>query len=96
MINKKQFNAVTMPELRAEVVRLSSIVDYYRAENNQITNQTGRLLVALLENAIDEITGDLNSWDCMSETTATLLNDHYDHLKAAYGEIISLTQTAEL
>ena len=42
MINKNQFNAVTMPELRAEVVRLSSIVDYYRAENNQITNKTGR------------------------------------------------------
>ena len=78
MINKKQFNAVTMPELRAEVVRLSSIVDYYRAEDNQITNQTGRLVVALLENAIDEITGDLNSWDCMSETTAVLLNDHHD------------------
>ena len=96
MINKEQFNAVTMPELRAEVVRLSSIVDYYRAENNQITNQTGRLVVALLENAIDEITGDLNSWDCMSETTAVLLNDHHDHLKAAYGEILSLTQTAEL
>lgn len=95
MINKNQFNAVTMPELRAEVVRLSSIVDYYRAENNQITNKTGRLVIALLENAIDEIMGDLNSWDCMSETTSTLLNDHYDDLKAAYGEIISLTQTLE-
>tara|TARA_B110000503_G_scaffold96190_1_gene144743 strand:+ start:6202 stop:6492 length:291 start_codon:yes stop_codon:yes gene_type:complete len=96
MINKNQFNAVTMPELRAEVVRLSSIVDYYRAENNQITNQTGRLVVALLENAIDQITGDLNSCDCMSDTTATLLNDYHDHLTAAYGEILSLTQTAEL
>ena len=95
MINKNQFNAVTMPQLRAEVVRLSSIVDYYRAENNQITNKTGRLVIALLENAIDEIMGDLNSWDCMSETTSTLLNDHYDDLKAAYGEIISLTQTLE-
>jgi len=96
MINKNQFNAVTMPELRAEVVRLSSIVDYYRAENNQITNQTGRLVAALLENAIDEIMGDLNSWECMSETTATLLNDHCDHLKAAHIEIISLAQNTEL
>ncbi|GEM_PF-2836847 len=95
MINKTKLKAVTMPELRAEVVRLLSIVDYYRAENNQITNKTGRLVIALLENAIDEIMGDLNSWDCMSETTATLLNNHYDDLKDAYGEIISLTQTLE-
>ena len=62
MINKTKLKAVTMPELRAEVVRLLSIVDYYRAENNQITNKTGRLVIALLENAIDEIMGDLNSW----------------------------------
>ena len=73
MINKTKLKAVTMPELRAEVVRLLSIVDYYRAENNQITNKTGRLVIALLENAIDEIMGDLNSWDCMSETTASAL-----------------------
>ena len=95
MINKNQFNAVTMPELRAEVVRLSSIVDYYRAENNHISGQSGRVLTRLIESALEVTLEDLNTLE-LSENSSDLLNRHHDQLNQAKGEIISICPSMEL
>ena len=86
-----QYNtAVTMPELRAEVARLTTIVSYYRAENHHITPDSGRVLAALLARATADTLEDLNGWYDMSNTATHLLNDYLDQLKTAQAEIVSL------
>lgn len=86
-----QYNAaVTMPELRAEVARLTTMVAYYRAEDHHITPETGRVVAALLDRATTDTMEDLNGWYDMSHTATCLLNDYLDQLKAAQSEIVSL------
>ncbi len=87
--------AVTMPELRAEVARLSTMVSYYRAENHHITPESGRVLAALLERATTDTMEDLNGWYEMSQTATCLLNDYFDQLKTAQSEIVSLCPSLE-
>jgi hypothetical protein len=86
-----QYNAATtMPELQAEVARLTTIVAYYRAENHHVTPESGRALTYLLDRAITDTLEDLNGWYDMSQTAACLLNDYLDQLKVAQSEIVSL------
>ena len=86
-----QYNtAVTMPELRAEVARLTTIVAYYRAEDHHVTPESGRVLAALLDRATSDTFEDLNGWYDMSNTAICLLNDYLDQLKTAQAEIVSL------
>ena len=93
---KNEFVAVTMPELRAEVLRLSKMVDYYRAEAGHITPKNGALILSLIERALCDTLGDLNGWPDMSESTAELLNEHYDHLNEAKAETLTLCPSLEL
>ena len=91
-----QYNtAVTMPELRAEVARLTTMVAYYRAENHHITPESGRVLAALLDRATTDTMEDLNGWYDMSQTATCLLNDYFDQLKTAQAEIVSLCPSLE-
>jgi len=91
----KKFDPVTMPELRAEVLRLSKMVDYYRAEAGHITEKSGALILSLIERALCDTLCDLNGWADMSESTAELLNEHYDHLNEAKAETLSLCPSLE-
>ena len=93
---KNEFVAVTMPELRAEVLRLATIVDYYRSEAGHITPRNGALILSLIERALCDTLGDLNGWSDMSESTAELLNEHYDHLSEAKAETLRLCPSLEL
>ena len=91
-----QYNeAVTMPELRAEVARLTTMVAYYRAEDHHITPESGRVLAALLDRATTDTMEDLNGWYDMSQTATCLLNDYFDQLKTAQAEIVSLCPSLE-
>ena len=91
-----QYNqAVTMPELRAEVARLTTMVAYYRAEDHHITPESGRVLVSLLDRATIDTMEDLNGWYDMSQTATCLLNDYYDQLKTAQAEIVCLCPSLE-
>lgn len=86
-----QYNAAsTMPELQAEVARLTTMVAYYRAENHHVTPESGRVLVSLLDRATTDTLEDLNGWYDMSNTATHLLNDYLDQLKTAQSEIVSL------
>ena len=92
-----QYNAaLTMPELRAEVVRLASIVDYYRAENHHVTPESGRVLASLLDRAAGETLEDLNGWYDMSQTATHLLNEHFEQLNIAKTELVSLCPSLEV
>lgn len=91
-----QYNAATtMPELRAEVARLATVVAYYRAENHHITLKIGRVLASLLDRATTDTLEDLNGWYDMSHTATCLLNDYLGQLKAAHSEIVSLCPSLE-
>ena len=91
-----QYNAaVTMPELRAEVARLTTMVAYYRAENHHVTPESGRVLASLLDRATTDTMEDLNGWYDMSQTATCLLNDYFDLLKTARAEIVSLCPSLE-
>ena len=92
----KNFDPVTMPELRAEVLRLSKMVDYYRAEAGHITPKNGALILSLIERALCDTMEDLNGWYDMSHTATCLLNDHYDHLNEAKAETLTLCPSLEL
>jgi len=94
MINKEY--AINMHQLQAEVDRLATIVDYYRAEAGHITPKNGALILSLIERALCDTLGDLNGWSDMSESTAELLNEHYDHLNEAKAETLSLCPSLEL
>ena len=94
MINKEY--ALNMHQLQAEVDRLATIVDYYRAEAGHITPKNGALILSLIERALCDTLGDLNGWSDMSESTAELLNEHYDHLNEAKAETLSLCPSLEL
>ena len=86
-----QYNeAVTMPELRAEVARLTTMLAYYRAENPHMTPESGRVLSSLLAMTTTDTLEDLNGWYDMSHTATCLLNDYLDQLKVAQSEIVSL------
>mgnify|MGYP003674889990 FL=1 len=92
-----QYNAaVTMPELRAEVARLTTMVAYYRAENHHVTPESGRVLASLLDRATTDTLEDLNGWYDMSQTAMGLLNDYFDQLKVARSEIVSLCPSLEV
>ena len=92
-----QYNtAVTMPELRAEVARLTTIVAYYRAEDHHVTPDSGRVLASLLDRATSDTFEDLNGWYDMSNTAICLLNDYLDQLKTAQSEIVSLCPSLEV
>ena len=93
---KNEFVAVTMPELRAEVLRLSKMVDYYRAEAGHITPKNGALILSLIERALCDTLGDLNGWPDMSESTSELLNEYYDHLNEAKAETLTLCPSLEV
>lgn len=88
--------AINMHQLQAEVDRLATIVDYYRAEAGHITPKNGALILSLIERALCDTLGDLNGWSDMSESTAELLNEHYDHLNEAKAETLSLCPSLEL
>ena len=90
------FDPVTMPELRAEVLRLSKMVDYYRAEAGHITPKNGALILSLIERALCDTLGDLNGWPDMSESTSELLNEYYDHLNEAKAETLTLCPSLEV
>ena len=94
MINKEY--AINMHQLQAEVDRPATIVDYYRAEAGHITPKNGALILSLIERALCDTLGDLNGWPDMSESTAELLNEHYDHLNEAKAETLSLCPSLEL
>jgi len=88
--------AINNYQLQAEVDRLSTIVDYYRAEAGYITQKNGALILSLIERALCDTLGDLNGWPDMSESTAELLNEHYDHLNEAKAETLSLCPSLEI
>ena len=91
-----QYNqAVTMPELRAEVARLTKMVAYYKAENHHITAESGRVLAFLLDSATTDTLGETTGWYNMSRFSANLLNYYLDQLKAAKLEIVSLCPSLE-
>ena len=94
MINKEY--AINNYQLQAEVDRLATIVDYYRAEAGHITPKNGALILSLIERALCDTLGDLNGWSDMSESTAELLNEHYDHLNEAKAETLTLCPSLEL
>ena len=94
MMNKEY--AINMHQLQAEVDRLATIVDYYRSEAGHITPKNGALILSLIERALCDTLGDLNGWAEMSESTAELLNEHYDHLNEAKAETLSLCPSLEL
>lgn len=87
--------AINMHQLQAEVDRLATIVDYYRAEAGHITPKNGVLILLLIERALCDTLGDLNGWPDMSESTAELLNEHYDQLNEAKAETLSLCPSLE-
>jgi hypothetical protein len=92
-----QYNAATtMPELQAEVARLTTMVAYYRAENHHVTPESGRVLASLLTMATTDTMEDLNGWYDMSHTATCLLNDYLDQLKVARSEIVSLCPSLEV
>jgi len=86
---------INMHQLQAEVDRLATIVDYYRAEAGHITPKNGALILLLIERALCDTLGDLNGWPDMSESTSELLNEHYNHLNEAKAETLSLCPSLE-